>query len=316
MIDPRYGNGIYKVGSNSEGYSYDVTASLERQFLDGRLTARGAYTFGDSRSLNDATSDQISSTFRFNENVNGLNSLELARSDWSIGHRILGQFNYRQEFLDNLATSISLVYTGESGRPYSYIIGNNFGFTGEGSGTAPLAYIPNNASDLQFADITNSDGDIVLSAEVQALAFESFIQNDDYLSSHRGQYAERNAQRTPFEHVIDLRLAQELFANFGGRRNTLELTLDIFNLTNLLDSAWGLRYDPGFRTVDLLRFERFIEEDAAAGEDLTPIYTFRFPTFNGDDGVASMEEFWETELLDFGTYGSRWQMQLGFRYSF
>lgn len=313
LIDPRYSNGIYKVGSTSEGYSYDISASLQREFLDGRLLARGSYTFGDSRSLNDATSDQIASTFRFNENVNGLNSLELARSDWSIGHRIIGLLNFRQEFLDNLATSISLVYAGESGRPYSLIIGNNFGFTGEGSGTAPLAYIPNSANDLQFTDIVD-DGVVVLSAEAQAQAFDNFIQNDDYLGSRRGQYAERNAQRTPFEHVIDLRLAQELFANFGGRRNTLEVTLDIFNLTNLLNSEWGLRYNPGFRTVDLLEFERFAEEDAVAGDDLTPIYTFRFPTFG--DGVQSMDEFWETEILDFGTYGSRWQMQIGLRYSF
>ncbi|MGH7575519.1 MAG: TonB-dependent receptor, partial [Longimicrobiales bacterium] len=177
----------------------------------------------------------------------------------------------------------------------------------------PLAYIPNSANDLQFTDIVD-DGVVVLSAEAQAQAFDNFIQNDDYLGSRRGQYAERNAQRTPFEHVIDLRLAQELFANFGGRRNTLEVTLDIFNLTNLLNSEWGLRYNPGFRTVDLLEFERFAEEDAVAGDDLTPIYTFRFPTFG--DGVQSMDEFWETEILDFGTYGSRWQMQIGLRYSF
>ncbi|HEX6306720.1 MAG TPA: TonB-dependent receptor [Longimicrobiales bacterium] len=312
LIDPRYGGGIYKVGSTSEGYAYDISAVLQRQFFGDVLTARAAYTFGDSYSLNDATSDQIVSTWRFNENVHGNNFLDLARSDWSIGHRVLGQFTFRQEFLNNLGTTISAIYTGESGRPYSFQIGNNFGFTGEGAGTAPLAFIPQNATDLQFRDFTT--GGVTYTAAEQAAAFDAFITSDDYLNSRRGQYAERNAKRTPFEHVVDLKISQELFGNIGGRRNSIEATLDIFNFTNLLNKDWGVRYNPGFRTVDLLRFERFV-----SSTDLTPIYTFRFPSMAGDNddlGVENMDEYWERRVLDFGNYGSRWLMQLGVRYSF
>jgi hypothetical protein len=29
-----------------------------------------------------------------------------------------------------------------------------------------------------------------------------------------------------------------------------------------------------------------------------------------------MDEYWERRLIDFGTYGSRWLMQFGVRYSF
>jgi hypothetical protein len=308
VIDPRYGGGIYKVGSTSEGYAYDLSASLQRQFFENALTARAAYTFGDAFSLNDATSDQIVSTWRFNENVHGNNFLELARSDWSIGHRVLGQLTFRQEFLRSLGTTISAIYTGESGRPYSFQVGNNFGFTGEGSGTAPLVFIPENASDLMFRDHPSHG-----TAAQQAAAFDAFIENDDYLRGRRGQYTERNAKRTPFEHVIDLKLAQELFGNFAGRRNSIELTLDIFNFTNLLNQDWGVRYNPGFRTVDLLRFERFVGED-----DLTPIYTFPFASLSGEnnESVEHMDEYWERRLIDFGTYGSRWQMQFGVRYTF
>lgn len=309
VIDARYGNGIYKVGSTNEGYAYDITASVQREFFERSLTARAAFTYGDAFSLNDATSDQISSTFRFNENVRGLNNLELARSDWSIGHRVLGQLTYRREFLGTLGTTISGIYTGEAGRPYSFIIGNNFGFTGEGSGTSPLAYIPENASDLQFVDFTS--GGVTYTAAQQQAAFEQFISSDEYLSDRRGGYTERNAKRTPFEHVVDLKIAQEIFGSFGGRRNGLELTLDIFNFTNLLNNEWGLRYNPGFRTVDLLRFERF-----NSSTDLTPRYTFRFPSFNDGEGITDMDEYWREELIDFGTYGSRWQMQAGLRYTF
>lgn len=311
VIDPRYGNGIYVVSSVNEGYAYDLTASVQREFFNRSLFAKLAYTYGDSYSLNDATSDQISSTQRFNENVRGLNNLDLARSDWSIGHRVLGVFSYRKEFLKNLGTTLSAVYTGESGRPYSFIIGNNFAFTGEGSGTSPLAFVPNNGADFKFQPFT-SGGRTYTAAEQQA-AFEAFIAGDEYLSGRRGDYAERNAARTPFEHVVDLKIAQELFGNFAGRRNAVELTLDIFNFTNLLNKKWGWRYDPGFRTVDLLRFERL-----TSATDLTPIYTFRLPSFQGSGGVGveSMDEYWEGELIDFGSYGSRWLMQFGVRYTF
>lgn len=312
VIDPRYGGGIYKVGSTSEGYAYDISASLHRDFFDDALTARASYTFGDAFSLNDATSDQIVSTWRFNENVHGNNFLELARSDWSIGHRVVGQLTYRQEFFSNLGTTIAAIYSGEAGRPYSFLIGNNFGFSGEGSGTSPLPFIPENANQLTFRDY--SSGGVTYTAAQQAAAFEAFIANDDYLSSRRGQYAERNAKRTPFEHVVDLRVAQELFGNFAGRRNSIELTMDIFNFTNLLNKDWGVRYNPGFRTVDLLRFERFAGED-----DLTPIYSFRMPSLSGENderGVEEMDEYWDRRIIDFGTYGSRWLMQLGLRYTF
>jgi hypothetical protein len=308
-IDARY-TSIMLVSNTGEGYAYDVTGSLQTELFDRNLFLRLAYTFGDSYSTNDATSDQIFSVWRFNENVRGLNDLDRARSDFSIGSRVLGQASFRQEFLNNLATTISLVYTGESGRPYSYQIGNNFGFTGEGSGTAPLAYIPNEASELEFVEYT-SRGRTYTVAEQQA-AFDAFVDADDHLGDRRGGYAERNALRTPFEHVVDLRLAQELFTNVAGRRNTIEVTLDFFNFTHLLNKDWGWRYDPGFRTVDLLRFERFRDP---VNDDLTPQYTFRLVDAEGDF-LRNADEYWEDRLLDFGTYGSRWQMQLGLRYTF
>lgn len=303
VLDRRY-TSILKVGTTSEGYTYDVTGSLSKEFGEN-LSARFSVTYGDAFSVNDATSDQIFSVWRFNENVRGLNDLDMARSDFSLGTRVLGQLTYSREFLGNLGTTISAIYAGETGRPFSFIIGNNFGFTGEGSGTSPLVYIPAENESLLFTDI-RSGGTVVRTAAEQEAAFNAFVDNNDYLRSRRGDYAERNATRLPFEHVIDLRIAQEIFGNIAGRRNGVELTLDIFNFTNLLNSEWGLRYDAGFRTVDLLRFERF--RDPVNG-DLTPIYTFRLPE-------ESMDEYWEDRLIDFGNYGSRWLMQLGARYTF
>lgn len=310
VLDPRYSH-ILKVGNTDEGYAYDISGSLNRAFGEN-LVAHVSYTFGDAYSINDLTSSQIYSIWRFNPNISGLNNLELGRSNYSIGHRALAQVTYTQEFLERLGTTVSMVYTGESGRPYSLLVGNNFGFSGEGSGTSPLAFIPQDAGDLQFVDYTVGSGDNrrTVTAAEQIAAFSSLIQNNEYLSERRGDYAERNALRAPFEHVVDLKLAQELFANLGGRRNTVELTLDILNFTNLLNSEWGQRYDVGFRTVDLVRFERF-----NSATDLTPQYTFRLQDAEGDL-AASLDDYWDNRLIDFGGFGSRWQMQIGARYTF
>lgn len=292
-IDPRYG-AVLLVENTSDGYTWDATAQLSKSWDNG-LSASVSYSHGDAFSTNDATSDQIWSVWRFNENVNGLNDLDQARSQFSLGNRILARLSYRKEFFGNLATTVQAIYSGEDGRTFSWIIGGfTNDLTGEPSGSAPLAYIPDSASELLWDD------------PADAAAFDAFVDSNEYLSSRRGQYTERNAERAPMEHIVDLRLAQEVFADVGGRRNTVELTLDIFNLTNLLNDDWGRRYNVGFNTLSLMRFEGF--RDAEAG-DLTPVYSFDFDEDN-------LDEFWDDQVLDFGNYGSRWLMQFGVRYTF
>ena len=67
----------------------------------------------------------------------------------------------------------------------------------------------------------------------QYAALEAFIENDDYLSERRGQYAEANASRASWNHSVDFKLLQD-FSIYSGankeNKNTLQLSLDIFNV--------------------------------------------------------------------------------------
>jgi hypothetical protein len=63
-----------------------------------------------------------------------------------------------------------------------------------------------------------------------------YINNSDYL--HRGEYAKRNAARTPWNHQVDLKVILTL--NFF--KNKLEFAVDIFNIGNLI-SNWGTQVD-------------------------------------------------------------------------
>ena len=285
------------LGTNTnEGMAYNITAQLQKPFSNG-LTANLAYTFGRSKSINDGLSSQNSSQWRYVGNVNGRNDLELSYSTFDMGHRIIAFVSYRIEYLKRGATTISLVYNGQSGERFSYVYDNAIS-SAEDYNEYDLIYVPSIASDINLIDITDGDGNVTKTASAQWTELDEYIKGDDYLDSRRGDYVERFGARTPFEHNIDLKFAQDIFIEAGGRRHTLQITFDVFNLGNLLKETWGeKRYVP-YTTVPLIDFEGFAENGT------TPEFTFEKP--NGD--------VWYVD--DSGIFSSRWQAQFGIRYLF
>jgi hypothetical protein len=300
-IDGTYGRVI--LGSNTnKGYTYNVSGTLTKEF-DRGFAGSLSYSYGDAYSIYDGTSSQNSSQWRGLHQVDGRNNFEeLQRSDFSQGHRIIGQVSYRKEYANFMATQIGLVYEGQSGNPYSYIIGNGQNMTNEDSRNRALAFIPASADQINLIDYTDRDGNLVTAAQ-QWEALNEFIENDPYLSENRLDYAERNSNRTPFESIIDLRILQDFYIEMAnGKRNTLQVSVDIFNFTNLINSNWGKRYFSSDQ--ELYEFEGF-EADGT-----TPRYTFQ--PFNDED--PNLPYF--GNLDDRGIVSSRWQMQLGLRYIF
>jgi hypothetical protein len=58
--------------NTTRGYSYNLTASLQRPFQNG-LFVQASYSYGDSYSVFDGTSSQNSSQWRGQHQVNGRN---------------------------------------------------------------------------------------------------------------------------------------------------------------------------------------------------------------------------------------------------
>ena len=106
--------------------------------------------------------------------------------------------------------------------------------------TNDLIYIPRDTSEMNFRPLTVAATARTYTAAEQAAAFEQLIQSDNYLRSHRGQYAERNAVFLPMVHRTDFSISQDLFANVKGRRHSGQIRLDITNFTNLLNADWGV----------------------------------------------------------------------------
>src|SRR5262249_6448245 len=97
-----------------------------------------------------------------------------------------------------------------------------------------LIYIPRNTSEMNF--VQNG----AFTPAQQAAAFDAYINQDPYLSQHRGEYAVRGAVFLPFYNRVDLSLTQDVFANLGGRKHSGQIRLDVTNFGNLLNKNWGV----------------------------------------------------------------------------
>ncbi len=295
------------LGSNTnKGYAYNLSGSVQKDFENG-FNASLSYSYGDSWTIYDGTSSQNSSQWRGLHAINGRNSWEeIQRSDFAQGQRVLLNLSYKKEYAGFMATRISLVYEGQSGNPYSYIYGEGDEITEEDSRNRELVYVPANQSEIVFGAYDSNLDQVVLadgtSAAAQWASLNTFIEGDKYLSERRGQYAERNQSRTPFESILDLRILQDFYIKMAnGKRNTLQLSLDVFNITNLINKNWGKRYNRQFGGYELLEFEGF-----APGTD-QPVFSYS----GFDQNRASYGDF-----DDAGVLSSRWQMQIGARYTF
>jgi hypothetical protein len=158
-----------------------------------------------------------------------------------------------------------------------------------------LVYVPANESEINL--VPSGVDDTRTTAETWA-QLNSYIEQDSYLSSRRGMYAERNGAVGEWFSQIDLRILQDFYLNVSGRRHTLQISLDFVNIGNLINNSWGVRTLP--QNVSPLAFEGYDAE----GEPL-----FSFPTTVG--GQPLSETF-----IDDVSINSRWQMQLGIRYIF
>jgi hypothetical protein len=292
FISSKYTDVILGYNTN-EGSTYSLTAQLQKPFSGGWVGSF-AYTFGQTKVINDGTSSQNSSNWVFNESVNGQNTLPLTYSDFDLGSRVVGFVSKTIKYGSKVggATTISLFYTGESGSRFSYTYAGNLVKNSTNTGQ-DLIYIPSQQSDINLVD------DATLgTAAVQWTNLEEFIKGDEYLNANRGKYAERNGRRTPFTNIFDLKVMQDFNVELGGRKRGLQVSLDIFNVGNLINADWGRRF---FVTNDAYQLITYKGNNTATGN---PEYTFKKPSST----VWNIDES--------GVISSLWQAQLGLRLNF
>ena len=284
--------------NTSKGYSYNATLQLQRNA--NNLYTMVAYSYGKSKSVNDGGS--IAQSIWRDRSVSGdPNDDVISNSNFIQPHRVVAAAAYRFEYAKHFATSFGLTFESANAGTMNYLyVGdlNNDGLTSN-----DLIYVPAAKEEIILERAGTAAQDPRTTDEIWN-QLNSYIDQDDYLRTRRGKYAERNGALLPFYSKVDLNFTQDFYVNVHGKRNTIRFTMDIFNFSNLLNRNWGILKVPN--RTNLLNFLRVETAGANAGKPV-----FSFPYFDAANKIPLGSTFQNST-----SQASRYQIQLGVRYIF
>ncbi len=265
-------NNAYVFSNSDKGRIWNAVVKAQKTWDNG-LFASLAYSYLNSKDVNSIEAEITGDAFVANAISGNANDDVLSYSRYGDTHRFVGVIS--KAF--NTGTTVSAFYEYAQGGRYNYIYGGDI--NNDGSSINDLLYIPT-ASEVSQMNFSGAG---------QAEAFEAFIQQDDYLSDHRGEYAERYGALAPWRGRWDLKILQDIKIL---EKNTIQLSLDVLNVGNLISSDWGVVQIPTNQQV----------LGVTVDDNNVPTYTF---------DANMMDTFsYDTSLL------SRWQAQFGVRYIF
>ncbi|MFC5283363.1 TonB-dependent receptor [Pedobacter alpinus] len=282
------------VGYNkSGGYNYSLSFQLQKQFEKG-FSASVAYVRQEGKNYFDGGGDQFAGTWTGNATVNGSNDPELGFNGF-VPDRLFATVSYRKEFLKHLGTSFTMFYEGSSQGRVSYTYSADFNQDGANN---DLIYVPLNRSDITFTPFTA--GGINYTAAAQADIFFRYLEQDNYLNSRRGKFAERNGGLLPWVNSVDFNFTQDLFTNIGNKRNTLQFNWTVNNFGNFINKNWGVRKQQ-------VRNQILVPTSTQTpGGTNQPTFRLQF------DGPTPVTQL----VRDNVSFNSTYSMQFGFRYIF
>jgi hypothetical protein len=282
------------IDNGSRGYYAAFTVKFDKPFSKG-FFASIAYTKSLAANLFDGNGDQALGTYQGTQQVKGLNTPNLATAQYVLPDRLVAMVSYRKEYLKHLATTLSFYYQGSIDGRFSYVY--NGDFNRDGVSGNDLMYIPTSAEVTQMLFTNQTVNGIVYDQTAQRGLFEAYVQQDKYLRSHRGQYAERNGLQVPWRNRVDAKFIQDIFAKLGKSRNTLQFTIDVLNFGNLLNPSWGKEKTINATQILVPTFT-----------SLTTAPTFRLATAQGQIVTRTFRD----NISIFSTYS----VQFGIRYLF
>ncbi len=303
-----YDNAILLTNNKGDkGFSYNFTLTVDKRWQNG-VSFNFNYNYGNSVVVNEATSSVNLSQWRFMETANGRNFITRSTSDFDQGHRIFSYISKKFTYANkNLATTLSLVYTGASGNHFSYVYGTTSVIRDDANSatTNDLIYIPTSGDIQNMVFLNNTVGTVTYTPAEQRAALETYIQNDKYLNNKRGEFANRNGSRLPFTHIFDFKIAQDVNVRVGKERYQFQISYDIFNASNLVNRDWGRNYFLANDQYAIISFAGYATVNGVAN---TPQYRF--------NPVNNTRPFYNVSTSVVPAYSARWISQLGLRFNF
>jgi outer membrane receptor protein involved in Fe transport len=250
-------------------------AAGQLQKTAGRVSFNVGYTYSHTEDLISLTSSIASSNLNFGALDGTLANRNLRTSAFDTPHKITvsGTVNLPWE------VDFSLVYTGFSGFPFSYVV------QGDANADAisgnDMIYVPRDSLD------------ITLAAGQSWTKLNTYINGEDCLNNNRGRLLPRNSCRNPWQNFLNARVIKAISTVNG---QSLEVSIDVFNILNALSSRWG-------RITQTAQFEEqpMLVQTGYDAVHQRGIYTLSLPP---RPAVLS------------NSLSSRWRVQGGLRYTF
>jgi hypothetical protein len=232
------------------------------------------------------------------------NKATLARPSWYLPQRVVGFVSYRFEYAKHLATSFGVYYEAAPAGVTSYVY--NGDLNGDGNTGNDLIYVPKTQDDIVLVKSGSGGSGTGTSTDPRTTSqiwtqLNNFINQDNYLSSHRGEYAQANSVVLPWFKQMNVNVTQDIYIGDGKNKHTLRITADVINIGNLLNKNWGL--------IKIPASTNFLKYEGLGADGKTPAFSFSYA--DATNQVPYVNSFNNSTAI-----ASRWQMQIGFRYLF
>lgn len=283
----------YVFTNTKEGNQFNLSLQAQQTFKKG-LYMMAAYNFGIAKDASSISAEISSDAFDRNPILNNANKAINSNSLYGNKHRFILAASKKYDYGNNKkwGTTISLFGSWTSGNRFAYVYGGDI--NNDGTGSNDLLYVPTDGEidNMTFTPLLDVNGNTQNQA-AQRLAFKSFIAQDKYLNGLRGQHTEKYGGETPWSSQLDLRILQDLILN-SKTKQSLQFSIDVVNLGNLISSKWGVRK---YATT------------SGYYQPLSVSYNNNAPTYQFDPSL-------KTTFIDSPDLLSRWQLQMGLRFTF
>ncbi len=249
-VDEAFGQ-VIKVGNRTANFAYALSVRLRKRF-GAWLSAEAGYAYNRSADVRSLVSLDAVANFGFTAIEGDPNNPTRQPSLFDRPHKLLATAAARLPKKLG-GGELSLVYVGQSGRPYSYVYADDI----NGDAYPGLGQAASLANDLIFVTDGVFDFPDANRSPVSGLLFEQLVLRERCLSGSRQRILHRNACRTPWSHQLDLRIRQEVAV--GGAQ--VAFMIDVLNFVNLFNNSWG-HVQTVNPVVQLLAVENRVEDDA------------------------------------------------------
>ena len=235
----------YVLTNTNKGYGWNAALTVKAQPAKN-LDITASYVHTVSKEISGMPGSNAESAYQNLYTVNGGNFTDIQNSRYVVPDKVMVNISYfiPWKVFHGNGLHLNLYYNGYSPAGYNYITANDM--NGDGN-NADLMYIYPSGAEVGFVDHTYTwkENDELktqsITAAEQIAAYDKFLEQDKYMSAHKGQYAEAYSARSPFVHRFDFRIAEDFCFKIGNTKHNFQLSATIENIGNMINSKWGVQ---------------------------------------------------------------------------